>query len=291
MSLFEENQKLIVENQNEVVMLWVGDKIPELQQLSIKSLLLTNHNVNFYTYKKFTELEQFKDFPNFNNGDANDIVNEKDIWTYKVSAHGKGSYAGFANHWRLIYLLKNGGTWVDSDIIAIKNVVDFGKNKIMIASELPDRRRSIDNACNGFLSFPKGDVLVEEMEKLCSDVGSDARFGQTGPTGLKKCMRIHRKYEEYLLSHEAICPVPSYNYKHYSSMTPEEVYKENNLDHKDIYGFHIWNTRFSYHKPRKNNLEDTLMEGSLYDCLKTAVLSSNTLKEYQEKLRSYNIIN
>ena len=285
----DEDKTFHVENQNDVVMLWIGEKLPILQQHSIKSLLLTNHNVNFYTYRDYPELEQFKSFDNFNHGDANDIVHEDDIWTYKVSAHGKGSYAGFANHWRLIYLLKNGGTWVDSDVIAIRNVEDFGRNQIMIAAEILDKRNMKDKANNNLLSFPKNDFLIEEMEALCSEVKDNAKFGETGPSSLRKHLRKFPIYQPCLLSYRAVCPVPSYNYKHYSTMTPEEVYKANDLNSDSVFGFHIWNTRFNHHNPRGTNLTDKLTPGSLYDCLEKAIQSSKNSDEYVTKLKEYKI--
>lgn len=290
MSLFKiEEKHKYVSNQNDVIMLWVGENLPELQQLAIKSLILTNHQVNFYTYKDYPEIEKFKKYENFEHKNANDIINKKDVWVYKISEHGKGSYAGFANHWRLIYLLKYGGSWVDSDVIAITNLEKFAKNKIIIGAEWLAKGKKVDSACNGLLSFPKDDILISAMESICSKLGDSAKFAETGPSSLRKHLKMFPDYQQYLLSYRAVCPIPSFNYKHYSTLPPEEAYKENDLTVEQIFGFHIWNTRFSYHTPKGTNLTDKLNDKSLYALLKDAVLESNTQEEYYEKLKKHKI--
>ena len=65
---------------NELFTLWISDdfKLPELQQLSLKSMVLTGHKVRLYTY---TELESVPE--GIEVADANKILDKSNIFKYK----------------------------------------------------------------------------------------------------------------------------------------------------------------------------------------------------------------
>ena len=92
---FKSSLKLIKEN-NDLFTLWISTDhtLPEIQHLSIQSMILTGHTVTLYAYE---DLDNVPDGVKLK--DANQIIDESEIFTYK-EGFNKGSYSGFANVFR-----------------------------------------------------------------------------------------------------------------------------------------------------------------------------------------------
>jgi len=91
--------------------LWIGPELSVMEQLSISSFLLNQHEYHLYVY------DEPKNVPlGAVVRDANEILPASRIFQYKHFP----TYAGFANFFRYKLLLERGGWWADTDTICLK---------------------------------------------------------------------------------------------------------------------------------------------------------------------------
>ena len=96
--------------------LWIGE-LTRLEITCLNSFLYHGHKVELFSYAKISNLPE-----GVIEKDANKIIPEANIFRYgSINKEGKGSVAGFANHFRykLLYLSEN-TFWVDTDVLCIK---------------------------------------------------------------------------------------------------------------------------------------------------------------------------
>ena len=91
--------------------LWIGDELPDVAQVSIRSFIEQGHPYHLYSYKPFPNLP-----PGCIRKDANEVLPEKCIY---ARAHG-GSIASFSDWFRYELLNKKGGYYVDLDVVCLK---------------------------------------------------------------------------------------------------------------------------------------------------------------------------
>lgn len=275
-SLLRYIQKAIkeYEHNNELFTLWISDnlELPELQQLSLKSMVLTGHKVTLYTYN---ELKYVPD--GIKVVDANKIIDESNIFTYK-EGFNKGSYAGFADLFRVKCLYERGTSWFDCDILAVKNINNIHYNGPTIASEYTRDGRIHPN--NGFLRLEKGDKLLKGLLDDMKVVDVDnMKHGETGPKLLKlKMDRIYKEYYDYLVNPSFIASINYFDYKDFLKLSKDIVPK---LKFNEIWGFHMWNAMFR----EFGNEHETISIG-FYNDLREAISTSSLQKEYEQKIQN-----
>ena len=146
-------------NLEKIGSLWVGDKLSNLEILSIKSFILNGHPYHLHVYN---------DIKNIPEGvileDANKIVPEKDIF-YAPGSNGRpGSLGAFSDYFRFKMMQETGGYWVDTDIVCIRPF-DF-KDPYVFASE--NTHRGEQEATSGIQKFPKDCDAVKSKHGLHS---------------------------------------------------------------------------------------------------------------------------
>lgn len=99
--------------------LWIGNKLTQLELLTLISFTAHGHLFYLWTYNEIeTPLPS-----GIVVRDANEILHSSKIFKYKYCnqyGHGKGSYAGFSDLFRYALLYKYGGWWVDMDVTCLK---------------------------------------------------------------------------------------------------------------------------------------------------------------------------
>jgi hypothetical protein len=272
-SIFNKFRHILVKNKedNKLFTLWISDncELPQLQQLSLKSMLLTGHDVTLYVYENMLNVPE-----GIKVADANKILDESKIFKYK-EGFNKGSYSGFANWFRAKCLYERGTAWFDCDIIAIKNITEMNVNGPLISSQInPDFKISPNNA---FLRLNKGDKLLKEMLDYMEEVKDNVMHGDTGPNLLKSMIdEKFCKYSDYLSSTDFIASINYFDYMDFLKPSKDMVPL---LNFEDIWGFHIWNAMF-----RENGFANEKSSNSFYYDLKEAILSSFTKEDYQKKV-------
>ena len=268
----EKNNNLL--NKNELFTLWVSDddELPEYPLLSLKSMLLTEHEVILYTYNTLKNVPEGVIIK-----DANEILDKSEIFRYK---NGHKSYSGFANYFRLKRLYELGGTWVDLDIILIKNINDVIKEDVAICSE-PHHQEYI-HCNNAILRFPKGDAFVKDMYDFAKMRGKDVNHGETGPHLISKQI-----FNGNFTSYAKFLRTPILNnlmgWWEISEYFSDSAIILNNLPMSEVVGFHLVNTFFS--QP-DFHVEDI----GFYGALKKSVIESSSNKEYINNLEKNGII-
>jgi mannosyltransferase OCH1-like enzyme len=98
--------------------LWIGDRLPVLQQLGVRSFLSHGYDYHLYTYGHLTGVP-----PGTTLKDGNEILSVDAIFRY-AEGFGKGSYAAFSNVFRYQLLWGRGGWWVDTDVVCLRPLDD-----------------------------------------------------------------------------------------------------------------------------------------------------------------------
>ena len=257
-------------NKNEVFTLWISEKdeaIPPLVYLSLKSMVLTGHEVIIYTYTKLSNIPDGVKVM-----DANEIMDKSKIFRYKDTQ----SFSGFANLFRLKRLYELGGTWLDLDILLIKNISCL--DDIIICSE-PQKEFYL-HTNNAFIRFPKEDPCVKAMLDYAEMRGSDVSHGETGPKLVSKMLKNDFKdYNKYLKSFSLNNLLRWQDLEDYDK-SPNEVL--NKVNREEVYGFHVVNTFFN-----QSTMDNPK---GLFKLLEKSILNSNSPEEYEFNLKKYGIL-
>lgn len=199
--------------------LWVGEKLPPMAQLCMKSFIDNGCDFQLFCYK------EFKDIPDgVRIRDANMIIPETDI--FLDNAHH--SLGPFADWFRWKWLYEEGGFWVDMDVICLDPL------------NIPDRdllfyKQNSWEMSIGILKFPAKHNLAyamkniaydpawiapwysmverqkyEALKKNVPDVSERRRripWGWAGPIGMTRAVK-HFKLMEYALAPNGIFQTP-----------------------------------------------------------------------------------
>src|SRR5258708_32444629 len=91
--------------------LWIGARISDLEELSIRSFLAHGHEYHLYTDEHDHNVPEHAIVK-----DANEIIPSAKIFKYR----DYDSYSGFSNFFRYRLLLQKGGWWADTDLICLR---------------------------------------------------------------------------------------------------------------------------------------------------------------------------
>lgn len=177
--------------------LWIGGNLSKVERLCIQSFLDHGHEFHLYAYE---------DIGNVPKGatilDARSIMPEESIFRYK-EGWGKGSVSGFADVFRLLMVQKNGGWWVDMDIICLKTF-DF-KPETIFCTSTEGEYGSIPNNC--VFKLPKDSLFIEsclaDIRKIDLNTMS---FGKAGPFLFQKKIK-ELNLQEHAMSYEHFNPI------------------------------------------------------------------------------------
>ena len=93
--------------------LWIGPSLSNLEKLSISSFIKNGHDFHLYIYEPVEGIPEGTTIK-----DGNDILPEKDIFSYSNSEAGKSSVSAFSNIFRFQLLYLKGNYWVDTDMVS-----------------------------------------------------------------------------------------------------------------------------------------------------------------------------
>jgi hypothetical protein len=151
----ERKTGIVTEPQSNIInALWIGNKLSDLEMLTIQSFLSNGHVFKLWLYEKLENILPKEVII----GDANEIISRENIFAYRNTnkfGHGKGSYAGFSDIFRYKLLYEQGGWWVDMDVTCLK---PFDFDRPYFFRDHHDLR-----VVGNVMKCPKGSVLM----KLC----------------------------------------------------------------------------------------------------------------------------
>lgn len=270
-------------NNNTIFTLWVEGKLDDLTITSIKSWINLGYSIELFMYGAPEESDWllFKDAVQFL--DASQVVEKPDC----------GFYAEMADNFRFNKLLKEGGTWIDSDLILLKRLPE--EQEIIISSERckkfgaysPKGRDKTPNI--GVIRFPAKHPLMVHSVKICKKrIANGIKENNNSNNALMKIFqdKIYKHKELYwdLVSEpDVYCPINwSYSKELYTSDDTYIIPKfgtgagfKFGMEQKTLSwildnstGIHLWRNLFHTRNYRK-----LITENCVYNQLKQMVES------------------
>jgi len=194
---------------NEVFTLWVGDKLPYLQQISILSWIRQGYRVKIYTdnnnlLKNSSLLEDFSYYITLEN--ANKILTKEPSW----------AILPYSDLFRYKVLYEYGGTWLDADLILLRPLPNL---ETIISSEYTMKSGAFKSkndmtATIQCLRFVKGNPLIKKI--------IDTIHTKINNPAWRENMKIFRKIIEKdamgeVLEPHLFNPVPWWNIENIAS--------------------------------------------------------------------------
>lgn len=152
--------------------LWVGDELPPMSCLCIKSFLDYGHDFQLFCYKKYENIPIGVKLR-----DARDILPEEAI--FRDMSHN--SFAPFADWFRMKFLSEEGGFWVDMDVVCLKREIP--------TSEIWVCKQSDSEVAVGAMRFPIHHPVPTALANLANDPASPAPWDTPAEERDKEILR------------------------------------------------------------------------------------------------------
>jgi len=131
-----------------VNMLWIGDRLSPIEQLSIRSFISQGHPVHLFTFGEVNGIPAGTQVL-----DARDFMSDNE---YKQLRHRKsGSYSLAADLFRYRLMQVNAGFWSDADFVCLKPVSCAESHVFGWENET--------HLCNGFLYLPPESPVLTQL--------------------------------------------------------------------------------------------------------------------------------
>jgi hypothetical protein len=244
-------------NPNNIIhFLWIGTELSNLELLSLESHIQNNYTCYLWTYQDILNVPKHILIK-----DANEIVDESKIFTYKVG-NFSGSLAGFADYFRLNVIHKYGGWWKDIDNVCL-NYFEL-QSEYLFATE-KKRNNLIDLAISSFFCH-KNTKLLEECIQISNtilDTKKNIWWGEIGASLMSKLIKL-KNLNCYYVPYNYFCPINWYEARN--------IYIANNLCsdinsklYYNSYNIHMYNEmirrlKIDKNKPQKYSLYYNLLK-------------------------------
>lgn len=151
-------------------MFWAYGTISRLERICINSFLANHYDVFVWTYGHIENL------PNGSQQrDARDIIDEKNIFTYR-----NGSYAGFSNLFRYKLLSTIGGLYADTDVICMLPSSHLGYEPFLVEQRAANEHKVNCNLIYNPQPAP-GDIIDLALALTERFPVSSLNWGDCGP--------------------------------------------------------------------------------------------------------------
>ena len=138
--------------------LWVGEALSLVERLCVKSFLDHGHRFLLYAYGEVANAPESAEIR-----DAGEVIDRRHVFTPRRGRH-KGSLAAFADWFRHELMLREGGFYVDMDIICLKPF-DFPQEMVF-------GLESAGCANSAVMRFPKGHALTRHITEIYASPAS-----------------------------------------------------------------------------------------------------------------------
>lgn len=213
-------------------MMWVGDSISKIQEISMSSFLYHNHEISLFVYNKNLVV------PNgIKKLDANEIIPESEI--FKV----KNTYAAFSDIFRYQMINKTDLPWVDADTICVSDNWNFKDNiyagyegKIVVG---------------GVLSLPYNSPAITYMINKSKNFEKDKiNWVEIGPALVDETFKKFRLMK-YVYNEETFCGI---HYSKWKKLWQQEYLEEIKELEKKSHSISAYNSMITFSGLDKNNL-------------------------------------
>jgi hypothetical protein len=233
---------------------WTGVPLSSYERMCINSFIQNEFDVFVWSYSVL-------DIPaGAMLKDARQILSEDHLYKYTQRGE-KGNLAAFSDVFRFTLVHKNPGEWwIDSDVICLKNQIEFSKLKesrdIVIGWEgYTPWVRNNSGKCNGaILSVPNEEVSNKMLiaQKHICDTVPDIQWGGIGPNLLTQFVKKY-KLENQVLNESFFYPVFWESAMLFNDPAYYKIIMEAT---KNSHTCHLWNEVLRIHKFDKNELPE-----------------------------------
>lgn len=168
--------------------LWIGKQLSKVEQLCIKSFLDHGHQFHLYVYDEVENVPAGTTVI-----DARNILPEDQVFTFK-EGWGKGSYAGFADYFRVFLVHKLGSWWVDMDVVCLRPF-DIDREFILCSSFEGEWGVKANNCV--FKAPAESSFLKQCVDAIEQTSIKEMNFGDAGPFLFQKIV-AEQQLEDYL---------------------------------------------------------------------------------------------
>lgn len=181
--------------------LWIGEALTNNEILCIKSFLYHSHEFHLYAYSQTENLPSGVTLK-----DANDILPKKSL--FRDSA---GSFASFADWFRLKMLYELGGWWVDMDVICLRPFAISEPYCISSERKFGAEGLLVNNTC---IKFPAKSIhlsyFISMIEKKIN-AKDEIEWGEVGIDLFRKNCVAGTELFNYVKDPLVFCPIDCFN--------------------------------------------------------------------------------
>lgn len=159
---------------------WFGSALPEMQRLGITSFLRLGYQYHLYAYQQIDGVPVGTTLC-----DASTVLPRDSVFCYR-EGFGQGSYSAFSNLFRYRLIFERGGWWVDTDVVALREI-DAGE-PMVLATEF---ETDFSVQCStGAFKAPAGAPFLKYCEEAvrARDIAT-LQWGEIGPTLFSEAVR------------------------------------------------------------------------------------------------------
>lgn len=162
------NTFFLTMNKHTITGLWVGETLPLLAQLCIKSFLDHGHEFQLFTYRPYDNIPS-----GVTVRDAREILPESAVFY-----HENGSLAPFADWFRNEFLVREGGYWTDLDVACLSD--DFPNADTWFCTQ----EKGL--VAVGVIAFPPHHPLMEALRSVAEDPAAAAPWDSPEESAAKQ---------------------------------------------------------------------------------------------------------
>jgi mannosyltransferase OCH1-like enzyme len=177
-------------------MFWAYGDFSNLEKICVNSFASKGYRVNLWTYGDISNVPS-----NIHLRNAREILDEKLVFLNK-----KGSYASFSDCFRYAVLNREGGLYVDTDVIALVEPSKISKNAFLVTERKPKLDKIgfgiLDNShfqINNNVIYnpaPKKGNIIDQALKYSLDFPRDSiHWGELGPLLLTKLLKENPSHD------------------------------------------------------------------------------------------------
>ena len=243
----------IFKGMNLVQSLWIGPRLDEIQQLSIRSFLANGHDYHLFAYD---HIDGVPDGVRLRDGAS--VLPRESIFCY-AGGFGKGSFSAFSNLFRYELLCRDGGWWVDTDLVCLTPFAFT--NQFVFATER-DSDGTVYCATSAIACPPDADIM-----RYCADVAARSdratlQWAQIGPLLLTQAVDQFG-LRAYCVDADVFNPIDHFAF----ASLVQPCFDMNRL--ADSSAVHLWNQMWHHHQLNPT----TAPPDSLYGVLRGRYLS------------------
>lgn len=146
---------------------WFGGALSPYETLCLASFVAHGHRVDLHTYDAGLQVPEGVTLR-----DAAAIAPPDAVFRYRGGV-GAGSVAAFANLFRYELLLREGGWWIDTDMVCLGGAIP--ESATFFALEQPGQVNC------AMIRFPPDHPVMRACRDESRRLGADLAWGQTGP--------------------------------------------------------------------------------------------------------------